>query len=58
MDEILKTKINIKFWKSKLGLEIKRNAIDTNKIQDIYVSYRHNINLLNGVYNENLRRKT
>jgi len=26
MDEILGTKINIKFWKSKLGLEIKCNA--------------------------------
>jgi len=26
MDETLRTKINIKFWRSKLGLEIKRNS--------------------------------
>jgi len=26
MDEILGTRINIKFWKSKLGLEIKFNV--------------------------------
>jgi len=26
MDKILGTRINIKFWKSKLGLEVKHNT--------------------------------
>jgi len=51
MDEILETRINIKlFWRSKLGLEIKRNAQWIKIKYEIYMfciaSYRHDINLL------------
>jgi len=47
MDEILGIKINIKFWKSKLGLEFKYNAQWIQiKYKTYIVLYRHNINLL------------
>jgi len=34
VNEILGTRINNKFWKSKLGLEIKRNA------QSVQIKYK------------------
>jgi len=46
MDKILGTGINIKFWKSKLGLKIKCNVQWIQIKYDIYVSYKRNINLL------------
>jgi len=46
MDEILGTKTNIKFWESKLGVEIKRNAQWIQKKYKTHISCRYNINLL------------
>jgi len=50
MNEILGTRINIKFCKSKLGLEINKINVThsgyNKKYKIYYVSYRHNINLL------------
>jgi len=46
MDRILGIGINIKFWKSKLGLENKCNVQRIQIKYKTYVSYKHNINVL------------